>query len=156
MVPSSRSLTAGLWEGEYHGCLSAGTGGADRDRTGDLSLARRALCLLSYSPRLPGTLPRSRRCRLSGCQRRKEEEEARGSTPAGAGSRNRTDDLMVTNHLLYLLSYTGIFRAAQGWRSRAALPVFPGRQETRKGEPRSRGVVPVVGIEPTMTHVLVA
>ena len=32
---------------------------------------------------------------------------------AGAGNRTRTDDLLITNQLLYQLSYAGLLRTAR-------------------------------------------
>lgn len=40
----------------------------------------------------------------------------------GAGTRNRTRDLLITSQLLYLLSYTGEGRHYSDWLGRVNLP----------------------------------
>lgn len=44
-----------------------------------------------------------------------------GAAGIGAGSQIRTDDLRITNALLYQLSYSGRSANGLGWRGRAAL-----------------------------------
>jgi hypothetical protein len=48
-------------------------------------------------------------CQL-GCQRRSDtthNDQKKGPSDFGAGGRTRTDDLLITNQLLYQLSYAG-------------------------------------------------
>ena len=48
------------------GCFISGDGGASRDRTGDLKLAKLALSQLSYGPIESGVLPLHPLCELRG------------------------------------------------------------------------------------------
>lgn len=45
-----------------------------------------------------------------------------GALKYGAGTRNRTRDLLITSQLLYLLSYTGEGRHYSDWLGRVNLP----------------------------------
>ncbi len=44
----------------------------------------------------------------------------------GAGRRIRTDDLLITNQLLYQLSYTGIYRGKMAYRRQSETEILYG------------------------------
>ena len=66
------------------------SGGADRDRTDDLKLAKLALSQLSYGPVSSAGLP----------------TEAAIAAKVGGARRDRTDDLLLAKQALSQLSYT--------------------------------------------------
>ena len=79
---------------------------------------------LNYNGRLQGALPYSR---LASGKRGMDAGSKGVKAPLGAGGRARTPDLLITNQLLYQLSYTSIISHHAERQLRMALLVFPSR-----------------------------
>ena len=104
---------------------------------------------LNYSGGLPGVDHHTRRCpsfRAVWWKRREKKSRGAERSPRGAGGRTRTPDLLITNQLLYRLSYTSGYALHGGGITTQGLHVFPCCHEVNmKALVR---LVEISGIEP--------
>ena len=76
-----------------------------------------------------------------------EAGNLRWSDEWGAGNRARTDDLLITNQLLYQLSYAGIYAPTVAWR-------FAGDKRSPVVEIRERASIESDSVASNVTTVL--